>query len=149
MTRAGQQRPRPPAPAEQEPPRRGVVDFALRRRATLSGLVAGTIPRDDVCDAHPELRQAAQFHGEPAGRSCPVCRQAGLTLTRWLYGDELGSSSGCSAYPGEVGHVAESCAEVKVWVVEVCSGCGWNHLVESYVVGHGGVPLRPRRRARG
>jgi hypothetical protein len=148
MTRAGQPRPRQNAPAEQEPSRRSVVDYALRRRLTLTGLAAGTVAREDACDAHPELLNAARFHGEPAGRRCPVCRRQDLTLTRWLYGAELGASSGCSAYPGEVAHVAAAFAEVRVWVVEVCDGCSWNHLTESYVVGHGGVPAKPRRRSR-
>jgi hypothetical protein len=37
-----------------------------------------------------------------------------------------------------------------VYVVEVCQGCAWNHLVESYVLGHGRAPevgSRQRKRA--
>jgi len=36
---------------------------------------------------------------------------------------------------------------VRVYVVEVCRGCGWNHLYKSYVVGDG-VPRTPPRRQR-
>ena len=29
--------------------------------------------------------------------------------------------------------------EFQVYVVEVCRGCGWNHLVEQYLLGRGGL----------
>ena len=34
--------------------------------------------------------------------------------------------------------------QFRVYVVEVCTGCGWNHLTLSYVLGDG-VPRRPLR----
>ena len=33
----------------------------------------GTLPRLDVCDAHPELIRAAQFIGTDIDDECPVC----------------------------------------------------------------------------
>ncbi|HET9254559.1 MAG TPA: DUF5318 family protein, partial [Pseudonocardiaceae bacterium] len=36
--------------------------------------------------------------------------------------------------------------EFSVFVVEVCRTCGWNHLIQSYVLGTGGAG-RPRRRS--
>ena len=29
--------------------------------------------------------------------------------------------------------------EFQVYVVEVCRGCGWNHLVEQYLLGRAGL----------
>ena len=43
---------------------RCVIDYALARRAVLTGLAAGRIRPEDACDAAIYLRRAAQFHGE-------------------------------------------------------------------------------------
>ena len=136
------------APRPRTPGGRAFVDYALVRRGVLTDLAQGRVRRDEVCDADPLLRRAALTLGTPAGQACPVCAGDRLLHSTWLYGDELGASSGRSAFPGEVAEVAAEHAEVRVYVVEVCAGCGWNHLIESYVVGHGREPSRPRRRAR-
>jgi hypothetical protein len=56
---------------------RSVIDYALARRAALADLRAGRMSRLDVCDANPYLLRAARYHGEPTGRSCPVCHAGG------------------------------------------------------------------------
>ena len=38
--------------------------------------------------------------------------------------------------------MAREHGEFRVYVVEVCTGCGWNHLHLSYLLGDG-VPRRP------
>lgn len=43
--------------------------------------------------------------------------------------------------------LAEGAAECKVYLVEVCQRCSWNHLVSCCVVG--GETVRARRRAAG
>lgn len=136
------------APRPRTPGGRAFVDYALVRRGVLTDLARGRLRRDEVCDADPLLRRAALMLGTPAGQACPVCAGDRLLHSTWLYGDELGASSGRSAFPGEVDEVAAEHAEIRVYVVEVCASCGWNHLIESYVVGHGREPSRPRRRAR-
>lgn len=136
------------APRPRTPGGRAFVDYALVRRGVLTDLARGRLRRDEVCDADPLLRRAALALGTPAGEACPVCAGDRLLHSTWLYGDELGASSGRSAFPGEVDEVAAEHAEIRVYVVEVCASCGWNHLIESYVVGHGREPSRPRRRAR-
>ncbi|MFM8405575.1 MAG: DUF5318 family protein, partial [Actinomycetota bacterium] len=35
--------------------------------------------------------------------------------------------------------------EFRVYVVEVCLGCGWNHLTASYLLGDGNVRKPPRK----
>ena len=47
----------------------------------------------------------------------------------------------------ELVRMAALFAEFTVYVVEVCRTCGWNHLVQSYVLGTGGLDThKPRRR---
>jgi hypothetical protein len=37
--------------------------------------------------------------------------------------------------------------QFRVYVVEVCADCGWNHLTLSYILGDG-VPRRPHAKPR-
>lgn len=126
---------------------RSVIDYALARRATLADLFSGRSSALDVCDAHPYLLRAAKHHGEPTDATCPVCRKERLLHVTYAYGDELRESSGRTFATKELGRLAAEYAEVAVYVVEVCRGCGWNHLTTSYVVGHGRPPAT--RTARG
>lgn len=114
-----------------------MVDYGLARRATLTSLVTGTSTREDVCDAHPYLLRAARHHGEPTGRECPVCRRQRLVQVSYVYGDQLGPYAGRVKVAAELEVMAREHGEFRVYVVEVCSGCAWNHLVRSYVLGDG------------
>ncbi|MCU1677595.1 MAG: hypothetical protein JWM93_2353 [Frankiales bacterium] len=126
---------------------RSVIDYALARRATLADLFSGRASTLDVCDAHPYLLRAAKHHGEATEEECPVCRKERLTHVTYVYGEELGESSGRTLPSKSLARFAGDYAEVAVYVVEVCRGCGWNHLTTSFVVGHGRVEQRaPRRR---
>ena len=126
---------------------RSVIDYSLARRATLASLLRGGASATDVCDADPYLLRAAKFHGEPAGRACPVCRSDGLATLNYVFGDELGQYSGRIKPTVELEAMAREHGEFRVYVVEVCRGCSWNHLTRSYVLGDG-VPRRPPRRRR-
>ncbi len=126
---------------------RSVIDYALARRATLAALAAGGTTSLDVCDAHPYLLRAAKFHGEPTERYCPICRRERLTHVTYVYGDELGHYSGRVKTTGELEAMAHQHGEFRVYVVEVCQGCAWNHLRTSFLLGDG-VPRRSQRRAR-
>ncbi len=129
---------------------RSFVDYALARRSTLAGLFSGRLSTYDVCDAHPYLLRAAKFHGEPAEADCPVCRRERLTHVTYTYGDCFPEGvNGRVRAQRELVRLARELPEFTVYVVEVCRGCGWNHLVSSYVLGTGEpVESRPRRRAR-
>jgi hypothetical protein len=118
---------------------RQVVDFGLRRRAVLREVYSGKIGVYEVCDASPYLRNAAKFHGEPTEDRCPVCRRENLTHVHYIYGDELKQSEGQARRAVELGVLAMTLREFHVFVVEVCRNCGWNHLVERYVLGRDGV----------
>jgi hypothetical protein len=124
--------------------RRSVIDYALARRATLEALSTGGAAVTDVCDAHPYLLRAAKFHGERTERTCPVCRREELRSVTYVYGDELGRFSGRVKSSAELAQMAHQHGEFRVYVVEVCQSCAWNHLTTSYVLGDG-EPRRPHR----
>src|SRR5580700_11017620 len=128
--------------------RRSVVDYGLARRATLASVYAGHTTVTDVCDAHPYLLRAAKFHGEPTEDRCPICRKTRLTHVTYVYGDELGQYEGRVKQTRELAEMAAEYGEFRVYVVEVCQSCGWNHLASSYVLGTGEPAVRRRRRAR-
>ena len=132
---------------------RSLIDYSLARRAILAALFGGRATATDVCDAHPYLLRAAKFHGEPTTEQCPVCRKEQLTHVTYTYGDALGQYSGRIKATRELAQMEHEVSEFTVYVVEVCQNCGWNHLTESYVLGHGGRAsdassrLAPQRRA--
>ena len=131
---------------------RQVVDFSLRRRALLREVHSGRVGTYEVCDASPYLKSAAKFHGEPTDERCPICRKENLTLVHYIYGDELKQSSGQARRLAELPVMAMTLREFHVYVVEVCRGCGWNHLVEQYLLGRDGLDERtgrPSSRAQG
>jgi hypothetical protein len=125
---------------------REVVDYALQRRATLQALRRSvrTLSAPDVCDADPMLIRAAKHHGEPAKQACPVCSSAMVNL-RYTFGDQLGQYSGRIKRIAELEEMENAYGEFKVVIVEVCTDCGWNHMISSYLLGDG-VPRKPPRR---
>ncbi|NJC64491.1 DUF5318 domain-containing protein [Planosporangium flavigriseum] len=118
---------------------RQIVDYSLRRRSLLRELDSGRVGSHEVCDASPYLKSAAKFHGEPTEDRCPVCRRENLTHVHYIYGDELKQSAGQARRKAELPVLAMTFSEFQVYVVEVCRGCGWNHLVEQYLLGRDGI----------
>ncbi|HVT63885.1 MAG TPA: DUF5318 family protein [Mycobacteriales bacterium] len=126
---------------------RCVIDYALARRAVLTGLASGRLRRVDACDAHVYLRRAARYHGEPTGEACPVCADEELVHVTYAYGECFnGDTNGRAWATRELPGLAARLPEFSVFVVEVCLGCGWNHLVTSAVLGTGEL-VRGRRRS--
>jgi hypothetical protein len=117
------------------PHQRQVIDYALARRATLAELARGRLSRGDACDAHPDLLRAARYHGEPTETGCPVCRKARLTRVTYAYGDELQHASGRARSSRSLDGLAARYAQLRIYVVEVCQPCGWNHLCLSFMIG--------------
>ena len=128
--------------------RRSVVNYGLARRATLTSVRTGRTTLADVCDANPYLLRAAKFHGEATVTPCPICDKSNLTHVTYVYGDELGQYAGRVKRGPELDEMATEYGEFRVYVVEVCQSCAWNHLATSYVLGTGEPPARRRRRAR-
>ena len=131
--------------------RRHVVDYALQRRALLADLYAGRASATDVCDAHPYLQRAAKYHGEQSEAPCPACRKARLVHVNYVYGDQLKAINGQAKTIAELQTMVVDYAEFRVYTVEVCRACGWNHLTTSFVLGRGGLagstPATSRREA--
>jgi hypothetical protein len=120
---------------------RQVVDYSLQRRALLRDVHAGRVGTYEVCDASPYLQAAARFHGERTEERCPVCRREYLTYVHYIYGDELKQSAGQARSRAELPALAATVRQVQVYVVEVCRGCGWNYLVEQFLIGRSAVDL--------
>ncbi len=123
------------------------ISHALQRRATLEAmrrpqaLLAGL----DPCDADPLLVRSALHHGYPAERDCPVCVSDRLTLLNYIFGDQLGQFSGRIKSNEELAEMEGEFGEFKVRVVEICPDCGWNHLIETFVLGDGRRRRPPRK----
>ena len=127
---------------------RCVVDYSLARRAALEALRSGRIRREDACDAQVYLRRAARYHGQPSGEPCPVCEVERLTLVTYAFGDCFPSGgNGRARASSELRELADALPDFNVFAVEVCLGCGWNHLVTSYVLGTGEPVARRRSRS--
>ena len=93
----------------------------------------GRLGQDDVCDAHPELLRAARYMGEKVHRACPVCDKAELRLLAYVYADDLKRDNG-RVWKIDRGIALAAEREGRTcYVVEVCTGCSWNHLSEAFV----------------
>ena len=119
---------------------RSVVDYGLAKRAAVQSVRTGRMRARDVCDAHPYLLRAARFHGEPTSRICPICERMNVTNVTYVYGEELGRAAGQAKAPAELTAMAREYREFRVYVVEVCQGCSWNHLAVSFVLGTANPP---------
>ncbi|MBI1377966.1 MAG: hypothetical protein GC157_10885 [Frankiales bacterium] len=125
---------------------RSVVDHGLACRGVVERIRAGdAFAREEHCDADPYLLRAARHHGEATERPCPLCGPAHeLVHVTYVFGDELGPYSGRVRSSPELPVMAYEHGHFRVYVVEVCTACGWNHLTLTYVLGDG-VPRRPPR----
>ncbi|TQS41484.1 DUF5318 family protein [Cryptosporangium phraense] len=118
---------------------RQVVDYTLRRRALLREVYAGRVGTMEVCDASPYLVRASKFFGEATTAPCPICRREPLWHVHYIYGDELRASAGQARPKAELAILAMDYRAFDVYVVEVCRGCSWNHLVEKFTLGRDGL----------
>ena len=98
----------------------------------------------EVCDADQYLLRAAKNHGEPTERRCPICKLPALRHVTYVFGDALGPYSGRVKASADLPDMAHEYAEFRVYVVEVCGGCAWNHLHLAYSLGDG-ISRRPPR----
>ena len=64
---------------------------------------------------------------------------------QYTFGDQLGQYSGRIKNNAELEEMQSEFGEFRVYVVEVCLGCGWNHLTASYLLGDGQVRKPPRK----
>jgi hypothetical protein len=110
----------------------GAVDYTLAKRALLREFRTGLVSRLDVCDAHPELLRAAKYVGYRTNKACPVCQKEDLRLLAYVYADDLKADNGRVWELSEALNVAAAHRGGACYVVEVCTGCSWNHLSRAY-----------------
>jgi hypothetical protein len=115
----------------------GTVDYTLAKRSVLRDLRAGRVSRMDVCDAHPDLVRAARYSGDRTFESCPVCRSGELLLVAYAFADELKKENG-RVWPRDDIAPLGKFREARLYTVEVCPDCSWNHLRSAIALGRGG-----------
>jgi hypothetical protein len=109
----------------------GVVDYTLAKRALLRDFQRGLLSRFDICDAHPELIRAARYIGQEIQQRCPVCDERQLRVLAYVFSDELKRDNGRVWTVDKGVALAAECRNGACYVVEVCTGCSWNHLSEA------------------
>ena len=113
----------------------GTVDYRLARAATLRAWKAGELRLHEVCDAQRELQRNAEFCGQPTGRLCPVCESADVVEVTYVFGSRLPKHGRCVTTRAEMQRLERRVSVSTGYVVEVCTGCGWNHLVRRFTLG--------------
>jgi len=114
---------------------RGMVDHRLARRMLISQVLKGRVPRDQVCDAHPELIRAARNVGTQTSTRCPICDECDLKLVTYVFGPRLSAQGRCVSTAKEMRQLNARREELSAYVVEACVECRWNHLLRVIPVG--------------
>lgn len=112
-----------------------VIEYGIVRRALLGALAAGSLTRDEICDAHPELVRAATHLGRRSGESCPVCSEAELREVTYVFGARLPSGGTCPSTRGELLKLERREEPVQCYAVEVCVACHFHHLARKWSAG--------------
>jgi len=105
------------------------LDLRLLRARVLGDLRRGSLQPIDVCDADRQLIDAATSFGVVLRDPCPVCEERGLRQVAYGFGKGLPAS-------GQVvgGQLTDSAMlgvrDLNVCIVEVCTACRWNFMVE-------------------
>lgn len=124
-----------------------VVEYGLVRHALLAALASGSLSRDDICDAHPELVRAATHLGRRSGERCPVCDGGELREVTYVFGARLPAGGVCPATRGELLKLERREDPVQCYAVEVCVGCHFHHLARKWSAG--AMVSRSQKKARG
>lgn len=119
--------------------RLGAVDYRMARMDLVNQYKAGRLAQHEVCDAHPELRRAAENLGRPTTQECPICEDAVLVHVTYAFGPHLPKSGYVIEDRADFAKVRRTTTEGTGYVVEVCAACGWNFMAQSF-------PIEGRRR---
>jgi hypothetical protein len=111
------------------------IDYRLAREATLQAWRGGDLATEQVCDAQRELRRNAEFCGIDTGSPCPVCEKEDLVEVTYVFGPRLPRHGRCVTSDKEMARINARKTVSQGYVVEVCTGCGWNHLARSRSLG--------------
>lgn len=124
----------------------GQIDFRLARRHLIAEHKRGRLARTDICDAHPELVRAAREVGSATRAECPICEDEKLVLVSYVFGPRLPAHGRCITKRSELAAFARRAGSYTCYVVEVCPGCSWNHLVRTWALGRGDGSARSAAR---
>jgi hypothetical protein len=124
------------------------VDYSLARKSVLRALAAGRISRFEICDAHPDLIRAANYSGEATTEGCPVCEKGPVVLVSYVFSDELSKAENGKVWDRTDLAPLLKFREARLYTVEVCPDCSWNHVRSQVVVGHGRSTRRAPKRGR-
>lgn len=122
-------------PDELRGARPGAIDYRLARRHLIAEHKRGRLARHEVCDAHPELLRAAREVGDRTRVDCPICEDDKLHLVSYVFGPRLPAHGRCITTSEELRKIGRRTGTFTCYVVEVCPGCGWNHLARTWDLG--------------
>ena len=117
------------------PPRPGRIEYRLMRESIVKEYRRGRLGRLDVCDAQPELMRVATNLGRETETECPICEDEQLVHVTFAFGPGLPASGLPLGSMRDLTKPARRNAEVACYVVEVCRGCSWNHLLSVFAMG--------------
>ncbi len=115
-------------------PALGAVDYRMARLALVNEVKKGRVALHEVCDAHPELRRAAGNIARKTSEVCPICEDRFLVLVTYAFGPHLPKNGYAVEDREDMDKVRRTTTECTCYVIEVCDGCGWNHLVQTFPV---------------
>ncbi len=118
----------------------GQIEYRLARDAAVRNFRRGRVSKLDVCDAQSELLRVARNLGQPTETPCPICEDALLVNVSFAFGPRLPPGGRVVANATELRALAQSSDDVTFYVVEVCTTCGWNHLLRNF-----SAPIARRR----
>ncbi|MDH4170748.1 MAG: DUF5318 domain-containing protein [Acidimicrobiia bacterium] len=112
----------------------GEIDYRLERQRVLAQWRSGALSDLEVCDAQSELRRNAVHCGTETAEACPVCEEHHVRHVTYVFGPRLPSHGRCITSEREMARIRDRKGVFAGYVVEVCPGCGWNHLVRSTLI---------------
>lgn len=113
----------------------GRVDYRLVRSRVVDQYERGRLSRLDVCDAQSELLRAARNCGRALAQPCPICTESTLVLVSYVFGARLPAHGRCVTTAREMDRLSRRSDTLAGYLVEVCTQCRWNHLLQSFPVG--------------
>jgi hypothetical protein len=121
------------------------VDYSLARRAVLRDYHSGQVSRFEICDAHPDLLRAARYSGEKVSEACPVCDGGPLVLVSYAFSDSFPKRDNGKVWSRTDLAPLLKLRDARLYTVEVCLDCSWNHVLSQVTFAGRRSTRRPRR----
>ena len=109
----------------------GSINFRLARERTIMAYKSGEATRSEVCDAQRELMRNARECGTAVETPCPICTEQHLVEVLYIFGPRLPASGRCIVTQADLDRIRRSVGDFTAYDVEVCTSCGWNHLLRT------------------